>query len=640
MSEGSQPMSPASAPPRADRPRRARRPLGWRRGLLFSALALFGVLGLLELGLRVAGVAGAPDRTTTWFADHILRPPLWTERTLNDLGTSTMAAGQQHHFRPFTPAKPSDAYRIVVFGGSAAHGYGVLEPGSFPHRLQQLLQRAVPDREVQVINMGTIAWSSQQLLWAARRIFELPDWDLVVVYSGHNELLELSSWKTFKTPSEHRRYTRTLLLNQRLEGLRLYQVLRSVLGRDEPPPLPADSEGMPASPEESKELGLAPGLDPISATPAMRLDDLAAIPREKRARIGDLERAYAASTYRHNVGKIVELAWSHGVPSFLINPAPNDFHDPAWFPRDGKRGARFNALMDEAEALPLEDSQGRVGLAREALDLFDDPRAHHLLGQTLMSQGDTTGARGHLLAARQLAEYPNRVVPEVSEAVLSFDGEPGVVGVLDAEALFRSESEDRTIGYELVYDHCHPSVEGNWLIAGELAQALLDSADAELASPGENPATDAALLDSWTKAGRKQTREARGEDWRLWEWTGLRYRDDQIEYIADAQGQWQERSEEAEAKVRSAEVSAQDWLVLGNYRFYGYQVEEALAAWREAWSLDQTLCLSRANAAYALRMVGAREKALVEAEVAVSCAPEREDFEAERDLLRRLTAAD
>ena len=633
-------MTTDEPPSKPDRPRRARRPLGLRRGLFFSALALVGVLGLLELGLRVAGVAGAPDRTTTWFADHILRPPLWTERALEGLGTSTMAAGQQHHFRPFTPEKPSDAYRIVVFGGSAAHGYGVLEPGSFPHRLQQLLQRAVPDREIQVINMGTIAWSSQQLLWAARRIFEVPDWDLVVVYSGHNELLELSSWKTFKEPNEHRRYTRTLLLNQRLEGLRLYQVLRSVLGRSEPPPLPADAEGRPASPEESQELGLAPGLDPISATPAMRLDDLAAIPREKRARIGDLERRYAASTYRHNVGKIVQLAWSHGVPSFLINPAPNDFHDPAWFPRDGQHGARFNALMDEAEGLPLEDSQGRMELAREALGLFDDPRAHHLLGQTLMSQGDTTGAREHLLSARQLAEYPNRVVPEVSEAILSFDGEPGVVGVLDAEALFRSQSQDGTIGYELVYDHCHPSVEGNWLIAGELARGLLGSPDASLTSLGDSPAIDEELLDSWTETGRRQAREARSEDWRLWEWTGLRYQDEQTEYIADAQGQWQERSEAAEAKVHSAEVSAQDWLVLGNYRFYDYRVEEALEAWRQALSLDQTLCLARANAAYALRMVGARDKALLEAEAAVSCEPGREDFEAERDLLRRLTAAD
>ena len=217
---------PPETPRKGTQGSNRRRPIGWVRGLIFSALALFLSLGALEFGLRVAGVEGAPDRTTTWFADHILRPPLWTERSVTATAGSSLVAGQQQHFRPFAAEKPKDAYRIAVFGGSAAHGYGVLEPGSFPHRLQQLLQRAVLGREVQVINLGTVAWSSQQLLWASRRIFDISEWDLVIIYSGHNELLELSSWKTFKEPAEHRRYTRTLLLNQRLERLRLYQVLR------------------------------------------------------------------------------------------------------------------------------------------------------------------------------------------------------------------------------------------------------------------------------------------------------------------------------------------------------------------------------------------------------------------------------
>ena len=259
MSEASQPMSADDDLSKADRPRRARRPLGFQGPVLLST-GLVGVLGMLEIGLRVAGVAGAPDRTTTWFADHILRPPLWTERVLEDLGTSTMEAGQQHHFRPFTPEKPSDAYRVVVFGGSAAHGYGVLEPGSFPHRLQQLLQRAVPNREIQVINLGTIARSSQQLLWAARRIFEVSDWDLVVVYPDTT-----SSWSCPRGRPSRRRATIGAtpgpffsISSLRPEAHQVY----AVFGQGEPPALP-DLEGMPASPEESQELGLSPGLDPI-----------------------------------------------------------------------------------------------------------------------------------------------------------------------------------------------------------------------------------------------------------------------------------------------------------------------------------------------------------------------------------------
>ena len=67
------------------RHRRARRPLPLWQRIPCSLLVLVAVLGAVELGLRLVGVQGAPDRTTTWFADHILRPPLWFEREMEEL---------------------------------------------------------------------------------------------------------------------------------------------------------------------------------------------------------------------------------------------------------------------------------------------------------------------------------------------------------------------------------------------------------------------------------------------------------------------------------------------------------------------------------------------------------------------------
>ena len=613
------------------RHRRARRPLPLWQRILFSLLVLVAVLGAVELGLRLAGVQGAPDRTTTWFADHILRPPLWFEREMEDEESPYFAAGQQQHFRPFIAEKPGDVFRVAVFGGSAAHGYGVLEPGAFPHRLQQLLQRAVPEREVQVINLGTIAWSSQQLLWAGRRALKDVEWDLIVVYSGHNELLELSSWKSFKTPREHRRYTRMLLFNQRLEGLRIYQVMRSLFGRAEPPPIPTPKAAAAGSQEEAIELGVDLGVDPIPSTPAMGLDDLEIIPSSKRARIGELERKYAARTYTHNIGKLVDLAHSEGVPSFLINPAPSDFHDPAWFPREGEEGERFGALMSQAEALPLADSAGRLALAQQALELFEDPRAMHMLGQVLISMGRQDEAMHWLKEARRWAEYPNRVVPEVSQAILAFEGHKGVLGVLDGEALFRGESGKEPIDYRLVYDHCHPSAEGNWLLAGAIAKRLVAKPSLGLTGAAEAP------LGEWAASGQRSAAEQSTRNPRLWEWTGLTFHPDRVEYIADAQGQWQEQVTAAEVAATSIEANAETWLWTGNYRFYDYRVDEALDAWKSALQLDPSLCVAAANMAYALRMVGRRQAALAGAEVAVRCDPVDEDFTAERDLLRRLT---
>jgi tetratricopeptide (TPR) repeat protein len=526
---------------------------------------------------------------------------------------------------------------VAVFGGSAAHGYGVLEPGSFPHRLEQQLQRAVTDREIQVINMGTIAWSSQQLLWAGRQLYDVGEWDLIVVYSGHNELLELSSWKTYMKPGEHRRYTRVLLLNQRLGGLRLYRVLRTLLGKAEPPELPSThSEEEPTPPTDPNEIvggqeellaGLEPGIDPITITPAMRLDGMNPLPPEQRARIGKLERRYAARTYTHNIGELIGIAREHDTPVILMNPAPNDSHDPAWFPYPGQDGERFEDAIGTAVAKRGGDGADEAGLAALALQP-NDPRAHFVMGNNLLSVGRDDDALHHFTQARRWAEYPNRVVPEVSDAIRAFEGEPGVLAVIDIEELFRLRDPHRFIGYDLVYDHCHPSAPANHLVAARIADVVLTS--------GLLHAQEPPPLDDWAQEGWDELTSRTAPDPRLWEWTGLEFLPDKTEYIADFQGDWNDLAARHEQAVSTLDATAMHWLWAGNARFYGYDVGGALEAWHRAWAMDPGLCLAHANSAHALRLVGARAEALEQAKLAVRCAPDNAEYVAERDLLLRL----
>lgn len=614
-----------------------RRKLTLRRRLLFSMVATLAFLCTLEVILRIAGVPPSPDRTTTWFSDHILLPPLWHERAVKVPQIRYMAAGQAHHFHPFAREKAPDTFRVLVFGSSAAHGYGVLEPGAFPHRLEQFLQRAVPDREIQVVNLGTVAWSSQQLLWAARRVYEAGDWDLFIVYEGHNELLELSSWKTYMKPGEHRRYTRVLLLNQRFGDMRIFHAVRWLLGKDEPPELSGtDPEADPTPPDdpdaivggrEEQMAEVEPGRDPVAITPAMRLDGMNPVPREERARIGPLERRYATRTWTHNIGKLIGIARAHGTPVILMNPAPNDMHDPAFFPYAGEDGERFEQAIARAE-----DARGETGAAEAAQAALDmhpsDPRAHFVMGQNLLSVGRDRDALPHMIEARRQAEYPNRIVPEVSRAILDMEGRRGVAGVVDIEAIFRARDPSGAIGYDLVYDHCHPSAPANYLIAAELAREILD--DGILEVPEMPP------LDRWAQEGWDALSARPEPDPRLWEWTGLRYEGGESIYIADFQGDWAQIRQGLEEAAARPEATAMDWLWAGNARFYGYDVEGALDAWQQALRLDPGLCLADANMAHALRLVGARAQALGLAEHAVLCDPANAEYAAERDLLRRL----
>ncbi|HCP44842.1 MAG TPA: hypothetical protein DIU15_02260, partial [Deltaproteobacteria bacterium] len=636
--------SPASrsAPPRP--PSRTLAP--WKLALFAVATTVLLLAGL-ELVLRTAGIQGAPDRTTTWFADHILNPPFVNQQALFTPRVDYVQAGQSHHFHPFSPDRAENTFRVAVFGGSAAHGYGVLEPAAFPHRVEQLLQQAVPNVEIQVINFGTVAWSSQQILWAARQIWDLSTWDLILVYSGHNELLELSSWKTYMEPAEHRRYTRALLLNQRLEGLRTFQVARRLLGRDaeeqakDAVELRGGAMGDNSAPDtgdgdQATDNNLQAGRDPIGKVPARNLDDMQAVPAENRARIGQLERDYAARTYSHNIGKVIELANARGTPVVLLSPAPNDFQDPISFPVKGPDGARLQDLLSQSDGLMnSSDWDGLEARAREALDIAPDPAAMYMLAQAFHYRGKMGDALHWYTQARRHTEYPNRIVPEVRDAILDFEGQPGVLGVLDIEARFRARHEDGFIEYQLVYDHCHPSIEGNFVIAGEVVRLLLDSGLEKLSR------LKRVNIDQWVDTGRARVSTQNSPDPRLWEWDGRDYASDQATYIADFQGDWLMIRESQEARISSPEATAMDWLWAGNGRFYGYEVQTALQAWSRAIELEPTLCLAWANKSHALRLVGDRAGGLKAAEKAQACEPDNKEFSDHKALLEALmTEAD
>ena len=88
----------------------------------------------------------------------------------------------------FPAAKAPGTLRIFVQGESSAAGFPYGRWASPAALLQQRLQRAYPDRNVEVINTGMAAVTSYVLLDFADEIIAMQP-DAVVVYAGHNEYL-------------------------------------------------------------------------------------------------------------------------------------------------------------------------------------------------------------------------------------------------------------------------------------------------------------------------------------------------------------------------------------------------------------------------------------------------------------------
>jgi hypothetical protein len=93
---------------------------------------------------------------------------------------------------PGSECRPSDAYKVFVFGGSAMWGWGVPDWGTIPAYLQTELQ-ATHDEPVCVVNFGENAYVSTQSLIQLQLLLEsgnVPD--VIIFYDGVNEVLAAS----------------------------------------------------------------------------------------------------------------------------------------------------------------------------------------------------------------------------------------------------------------------------------------------------------------------------------------------------------------------------------------------------------------------------------------------------------------
>ncbi|MEL6823342.1 MAG: hypothetical protein AAFP70_16400, partial [Calditrichota bacterium] len=82
--------------------------------------------------------------------------------------------------------KPQDSFRIFALGGSTMAGYPYLFNASFPSILRGILQEAIPNKTIEVANLGMSAVPS----YAVRDIvmnLESYKPDMLIIYTGHNE---------------------------------------------------------------------------------------------------------------------------------------------------------------------------------------------------------------------------------------------------------------------------------------------------------------------------------------------------------------------------------------------------------------------------------------------------------------------
>lgn len=419
-----------------------------RRQRALLGLILLGIsvlpLALLEAGLRIGGYGSDyPLFVRFQASDYLVANRNLARRYFRHEAGIPTPMGDL-----FRATKSANTYRVFVQGASTTAGFPYYHGGAFSRMLEQRLQATFLDREIEVINVALDATNSHTLLDIAPEILA-QDPDAILIYAGHNEYYGVLGVASAESASRSVAVVRAYLA---LRRLRTAQLLEATIDRiavllwrvtDRAPPSKRTLMEYLAG-EHTVSWG-----SPLFRAGARQLD--------------------------RNLGDLLELYARAGVPVFIATLVSNERHQPPFVsrPAEGVDTTLWRREVERARAaLEAGDAEG---VARASADLLalDSTAAYpwFLQGHALERSGHPTAAREAFVSARDRDQLPFRA-PSVMNTVIGDVARRHGATVVDVMDLFAAASPGGGIGNELILEHLHPNIDGQFLIADAFYEAF------------------------------------------------------------------------------------------------------------------------------------------------------------------------
>lgn len=426
--------------------RRGRR-IALRIAAILTGLAVFP---LFELLCVVAGW-GDVRFSTDPFAGFASVRPLF-ELTAD--GTSWHTAPSRRGFfeeDSFLKSKPSNEFRIFVFGGSTVQGNPFSIETSFTRFLQLALQEAEPERTWEVVNCGGISYASYRLLPLMQECLAYEP-DAYIVCTGHNEFLEDVSFSAIRNQNP----TLTTIYSG-LNRFRSFRLATRLADR---------TRGSTSHPDSR---------DQLSTEVDAMLDHqggLAAYHRDDRHASSVVEH------FRSNLSRMIQLCHQNSLPLLLIQP-PSNLSDCPPFKAEFSHqtsAADINhvrELMRQTAEIMRDDPTTAAILLQQAADI--DGRfafVWYQLGKALSAASRFDEARKAFQRARDEDVCPLRMISALETAMQEVS-EQEHPEFLNASELLVAECPDGILGDNVLVDHIHPSFRGHQLIAMAIVDWML-----------------------------------------------------------------------------------------------------------------------------------------------------------------------
>ncbi len=418
---------------------------GPRREKLFKVLALslpvFFFL-LLEVVLRVFDFGPNLDIFTTFLNDPRY---LVTNASVGRRYFFAKEVAPATSYDAIRKQKPAGGYRIFVLGGSSAAGFPYYHNGAFSRMLATRLEDAFPEKHIEMFNLALPAVSSYALLDFADELTEYEP-DAFLIYAGHNEFYGALGIASTEALGRYRGFVNNYL---KLQHSKVFFLSRGIVAWFRSTFL---SGGDPAN---------------RNATLMERM-----VARKRIAYRDDLYNE-AMKIFRGNLEDILRIAQKHGIRVLLSDLASNVRQQAPFesIPPAGN-GAWAEAVAAGDGFYARQDFESALREYRRAEAIAADVASLQFsIAQCLETLKDYAGAKTAYYKAKDLDGLRFRASEDFNAVIYEVAAEHNVP-VVRTKELFESNSPNGLIGNNLMLEHLHPNLKGNFLIARGFFEAM------------------------------------------------------------------------------------------------------------------------------------------------------------------------
>tara|TARA_R110000796_G_scaffold104102_1_gene213714 strand:+ start:67596 stop:69374 length:1779 start_codon:yes stop_codon:yes gene_type:complete len=400
-----------------------------KKKIVFRVIAIllpFVLLFLIEITLRIVGYGtnyqlfhSVPIENGV---DYLEMNPKIVGKYFKDNG---LRSDNQSDL--FLKTKTDSTFRIFVQGASTVVGFPFYRGGSFPRMLKHRLSLTFPNKNIEVVNTGITAVSSYTL-WDLTDEIIAQKPDLVIIYAGHNEYYGALGVGSSISYGSHPSLIRAYL---KLKKLRFFQLL-----------------------ENNYNKLIAPDIDQPSKRETTLMEVMA---KEQRIPYNSDVYYDGLRQYENNLNRIVTNYKNHQIPVILSTVVSNE-KDIKPFISD--RIPDMNEFITDLK-------QGNLKANKLAQN---NATAAYKLGRFWLEKNQDT-AKKYLHLAKELDFLRFRAPETINTLIIKLSKKHNIPFV-DMETVFKKKSPHMIIGDELLTEHVHPNIKGQFLMADAFYQKI------------------------------------------------------------------------------------------------------------------------------------------------------------------------